>query len=75
MDMVTVRICFNPAEAQLLASRLRAEGLMVYLHGENAAHAFEGYAMGIGGIRIQVPENQVEDAKALLDLGTTTDSE
>lgn len=68
MDYVTVRTCFNPAQAQLLASRLRAEGLNVYLHSENAAHSLEGYALSAGGIRIQVPENEVEDARALLSV-------
>lgn len=67
MDFVTVRICLNPAQAQLLASRLRAEGLNVYLHSENSAHLLEGFALAAGGIRLQVPEDQVEDARLLLE--------
>ncbi len=68
MDFVTVRICFNPAEAQLLASRLRAEGLNVFVHSENSAHLIEGYTLSAGGIRLQVPEDQVEDARLLLEV-------
>ncbi len=67
MDFVTIRTCFNPAEAQLLGSLLRADGFNVYLHSEKSAHSIDGYAMSAGGIRIQVPENEVADAKALLD--------
>ena len=68
MDFVTVRVCFNPAEAQLLASRLRAEGLNVFIHSEISAHCIEGYVMSAGGIRLQVPENEVEDARTLLQV-------
>ncbi|MSU34947.1 MAG: DUF2007 domain-containing protein [Pedosphaera sp.] len=66
MNFQTIATTFSPVEAQLLASRLRAEGLYVYVHSELAAHAIEGYSMSVGGLRIQVPEDQAETAKEIL---------
>ncbi len=65
MQLVTVFTAFNPVEAQLVRSRLEAAGLMVFVAGELAALSIEGYALGVGGIRVQVPD---VDAAAALEL-------
>ena len=66
MRMVTIYTGFNPAEAQLVRSRLEAAGFNPFIPNENSALGTEGYAMAVGGIRVQVPEDQVEDAKEFL---------
>jgi hypothetical protein len=66
MKMVTIYTGFNPAEAQLVRSRLEAAGFDPFIPNENSALGTEGYAMAVGGIRVQVPEDQVTEAKEFL---------
>lgn len=65
MQLVTVFTAFNPAEAQLIRSRLEAGGILAFVADELAALSMDGYALAAGGIRVQVPE---VDAAAALDL-------
>jgi hypothetical protein len=64
--MVTIGNFLNLAQADLIAGRLESAGFNVLRHGLNSALSFDGGVMGVGGIRLQVPEDQVEGAKALL---------
>ena len=66
MKLVTIFTGFNPAESQLVRSRLEAAGFDPFIPNENSALGTEGYAMAVGGIRVQVPEDQVADAKEFL---------
>jgi hypothetical protein len=66
MSMVTVFTTFNPAEAQMIRSFLDAEGLQVEVKNELSALSMDGYSMAIGGVEVQVPEEQAEEAKSLL---------
>ena len=66
MELVTVYTALNPAQAQLIRSRLEAADFLVCVKHENAALSMDGYALAAGGIKVQVPEDQVEDAKALI---------
>jgi len=65
MDFVTVSSAVNPAEADLVRSRLEANGFVVNLKDENDAVSF-GFGLSIGGVQVQVPEDQAESARALL---------
>lgn len=73
MQLVTVFTAFNPAEAQLIRSRLEAAGLLVFVADELAALSLDGYALAAGGIRVQVPE--VEAAAALELIRDTGEAE
>lgn len=66
MNLVTVYTALNPAEAQLANSRLQAAGFHSVVMGELSALSMEGYALTAGGIRVQVPDAELEDAKTLL---------
>jgi hypothetical protein len=66
MKLVTIFTGFNPAEAQLVRSRLEAAGFDPFIPNENSALGTEGYAMAVGGIRVQVPEDQVAPVKEFL---------
>jgi len=66
MELVTVYTAFNPADAQLVRSRLDAAEFHVSVANELAALSIGGYAMGAGGIRVQVPEDEAQEAREFL---------
>ena len=67
MRLVTIFRAFSPAEAHLIRSRLEAAGYPVHVTHELSALSMEGYSMATGGIRVEVPEDVAEEARALLD--------
>jgi hypothetical protein len=69
MSSVTVYTAFNPADAQLVRSRLEAAGFHAVVTNETAALTIEGYAMAAGGVRVLVPESEAADAKEFLSAG------
>jgi hypothetical protein len=66
MELVTVFSTFNPAEAELIRSRLELAEFDVSIKNEDSARAWGGGIVG-GGLFVQVPDEQAPDAKALLD--------
>jgi hypothetical protein len=70
MILVTVFSTFNLAEAHVVRSRLEASGFYAEVKNELAALSIEGYSMATGGIEVQVPEDQLEDARELLDTSS-----
>ncbi len=66
MTLVTIHCSFNPAEADLIRSRLEAAEFQVFVAHADASLALEGYTLTSGGILVQVPEEEAADAKALL---------
>jgi hypothetical protein len=73
MDFITVSRALNPSEAELVRSRLDANGFLVNIKNEDAAFCF-GSGYDIGGIQIQVPEDQAESARTLLESQDPSDS-
>ena len=66
MNLVTVHTALNPAEAQRVNSQLQAAGFHSVVTGELSALSIDGYALAAGGIRVQVPEIEAEDARILI---------
>ena len=66
MDLVTVFRSFSPGEAQLIRSRLEAAGFNAEVIHELSALSMDGYSMATGGVGVQVPADQAEEARALL---------
>jgi hypothetical protein len=66
MDFVTVSRAANQGEADLIRSRLEANGFFVNFKSEDEAISF-GYGSPIGGIQVQVQEDQAESARILLE--------
>lgn len=70
-----LRICarfVDPLDAQMLATRLRLEGLDARVADENTVYANGPLALGGGGVRVMVPESQFDEAeriKAAIDSG------
>jgi hypothetical protein len=67
MDWVSVSNELNPALALLIQSRLEAAGFLVSIRGLDAALATEGYSLATGGVRVQVPQDQADEARAFLE--------
>lgn len=67
MKPVTVYKAFNPADAQLVCSRLEAAGFHPFVADELAALSMDGYALATGGIRVQLPDSEYAEAREFLD--------
>lgn len=67
MRLITIFQTFNPAEAQLVRSRLEAAGFAAQVTHELSALSLDGYSLAAGGIRVEVPEETAADARALID--------
>jgi hypothetical protein len=72
MKLVTVYTAFNPAAAQLIRSRLEASQFHPVVQHELSALSLDGYAMAAGGILVQVPEDEAEDALGLIAAADDT---
>lgn len=67
MKLVTISRAFNPAEAQLVRSRLEAAGFQPFVTHELSALSLDGYSVAAGGILVQVPEDQAAEATEFLN--------
>lgn len=78
MSLVTIFTALNPMDAHLIRSRLEAASFHPEIVNELSALSLDGYALAAGGILVQVPDNEVTDARALLaadDASTDAASE
>lgn len=66
MDFTTVFKAFNSAEANLVAAQLEAAGFEPTVINELSSLDL-GSPISSGGIRVQVPEAQATDARALIE--------
>ena len=64
--LVTIHTAFNPADAHLVRSRLEAAQFHPVIAHELSALSMDGYALAAGGILVQVPEDEAEEAKIFL---------
>jgi hypothetical protein len=69
--LVTVHSSFNPADAQLVRSRLDAAGFHPVVAHELSALSMEGYALAAGGILVQVPQGEAAEVKEFLTNSTS----
>jgi hypothetical protein len=67
MKLITVYSAFQPVDAQLARSRLEAAGFLASVAHEASSLVMDGYSMATGGILVQVPEDQAEEARALIN--------
>jgi signal transduction histidine kinase len=66
MPLVTVYRTFSPADAHLIRSRLEAADLHATVSHELSALSMEGYSLSTGGVLVQVPESEAEEARELI---------
>ena len=66
MQLKTVFRALNSGEAQLVRSQLEAAELDVCGADESSALAVECHVLGVGGIRVQGPEDREASAREFL---------
>jgi hypothetical protein len=66
MPLVTVYQAFNSADAHLIRSRLEAANLQATVAHELSSLSMDGYSLAAGGILVQVPADQAEEARELI---------
>ena len=66
MQLKTVFRALNSGEAQLVRSQLEAAEFDVFVADESSALAVECHVLGVGGIRVQVPEDREASAREFL---------
>lgn len=67
---ITIATLFNPADAQLVRSRLEVAGFHPEVLHELSSLSMDGYALSAGGIRVQVPEAEAAEAREFLEHST-----
>lgn len=67
MQLVTVFTAFNPAEAHVIRSCLDAANFHAVVTHELSALSMDGYALAAGGILVQVPDTEAEEAREFLN--------
>jgi len=67
MQLITIFTAFNPADAQLVRSRLDAAQFHPFVKNEISALSLDGYALAAGGILVQVPADEAAEAKEFLN--------
>ncbi|HVR37351.1 MAG TPA: DUF2007 domain-containing protein [Methylomirabilota bacterium] len=75
MSFTVVFKTFSSAEAQIVRSRLDAAGFDATVINEIASLSMEGYSMAAGGIGVQVPASQAEDARRLIHSSPASSSD
>ena len=73
MELITVSRAFNPADAQLVRSRLEAPGFHAAVMHELSSLSLDGYALAAGGILVQVPDAEAADAKEFIAAASPPD--
>jgi len=73
MSLATLHRAFNPADAQLVRARLEAAGFHAVVTNELSALSLDGYALAAGGILVQVPADEADEARAFLERSTPAD--
>jgi hypothetical protein len=66
MQLVTVFTAFSPIDADLVNSRLDAAEFHPVITNGLSALSTGGYSLGVGGILVQVPEDEAEAAREFL---------
>jgi hypothetical protein len=66
MRFSTIFQAFNPIDAQLVRCRLAAAGFHPLVSHELSALSMDGYALAAGGILVEVPAEELEEAREFL---------
>lgn len=67
MEQWITILTFNyPHEAYVIRSKLESEGIVVFLKDENTVQAYNFLSNALGGVKLQVRERDVEEAKQII---------
>src|SRR5688572_24910993 len=65
-NLVTVQIFTFPTEAHLAQLRLESNGISCFLKDETTVGVISLYSNALGGVKLQVEENEAEKAREIL---------
>ena len=65
--MTTIASFSKPEEAHLLRLRLEAGGVAAYIQDENMIQLDWMYSNAIGGVKVQIAEEDIDDAREILN--------
>ena len=71
MNLATISHSLNPMDAQLVRARLEVAGFHPVVNHELAALTNGGYSVAVGGIKVQVPAEELDEARAFLAAETS----
>ena len=77
-ELKTIYISTYPIDCHILKGRLESEGLTCFIFDENIVWVHPFYSVLIGGVKLKVPEDQLEKGQeiiAVLKKGLLTDSQ
>jgi len=66
-DLVTVYKAFTSIDAQMIRARLEVAGFHPFVADEISSSVMKCGAVGVGGIRVQVPESEFAEARTFID--------
>lgn len=66
MTLVTIATFSSYFDAHLIKGRLEHEGVSCFIKDENTVSINPMYDIAMGGIKLQVPENEVDTAREIL---------
>ena len=66
-DLVTVYTSMGPLRAEVIRSKLEAAGIPVLLRYESAGLVIGITVDGLGEVRVQVPRELADEARALIE--------
>nr|EKW6896828.1 DUF2007 domain-containing protein [Acinetobacter baumannii] len=67
MQWIVVKTFSFPYEAQIAKTQLEAFGIPAYIENEHTINMDWFYSNALGGVRLLVPENYVDEAKLFLE--------
>lgn len=73
--MITIARFSKPEEAHLFRHRLEVGGIPAYIQDENTVQMDWLYSNAIGGVRVQISEEDIEEARELLQESAAAEEE
>lgn len=70
-EFITVYVAAGQPEAFIVKGRLEEEGIFVILRYESLGIIYGITVDGLGQVKVQVPQEMEERAKAILESGTS----
>lgn len=66
-QLVTIKTFTYPHEAYVIRGKLESEGIQTFLKDEMTVQVHNFYSNAIGGVKLQVPSEDVERALSIID--------
>ena len=68
MSLVTVKTFTSPWDAYIVKGRLESEGISAFIANEHHIWVNWPLSNALGGVKIQVPPNQLEQAEQIIEI-------